>query len=130
MMADSDSGMVMENKDESPKAPDKKKTKYDVIIIGAGPAGYTAGIYCSRARHDTLILSGILPGGQLVNTTDVENYPGFADAIQGPWLMDQMKAQAENVGTEMIMDHIVDVDLSQRHSKLRVNLEPTTISTF
>ena len=76
---------------------DKKKTKFDVIIIGAGPAGYTAGIYSSRARHDTLILSGILPGGQLVNTTDVENYPGFENGIMGPDLMINIRKQTERM---------------------------------
>ena len=74
---------------------DSKKTKFDVIIIGAGPAGYTAGIYTARARRDTLILSGILPGGQLVNTTDVENYPGFENGIMGPDLMIIMRKQTE-----------------------------------
>ena len=80
MAADS-GATVFEKREESPKIPEKKKTKFDVIIIGAGPSGYTAGIYCSRAGYDTLILSGILPGGQLVNTTEVENYPGFEKRI-------------------------------------------------
>ncbi|MFB5613252.1 MAG: NAD(P)/FAD-dependent oxidoreductase, partial [Nitrosarchaeum sp.] len=87
MMAADSSATIQENKDESPKMPEKKKTKFDIVIIGAGPSGYTAGIYCSRAGYDTLILSGILPGGQLVNTTEVENYPGFEKGIMGPDLM-------------------------------------------
>ena len=101
-----------------PKKPDKKKTKYDVIIIGAGPAGYTAGIYCARARHDTLILSGILPGGQLVNTTDVENYPGFAEAILGPDLMIVMRKQTEKMGTTIIDDEVVNVDFRRKPFKV------------
>ena len=75
---------------------------YDVIVIGAGPAGYTAGIYCSRARHDTVIISGLLPGGQLMNTTDVENYPGFDEGIMGPDLMQTMRKQTERMGTKII----------------------------
>ena len=71
----------------------EQKTKYDIIVIGAGPAGYTAGIYSSRARRDTLLISGILPGGQLMNTTDVENYPGFDEGIMGPDLMITMRKQ-------------------------------------
>jgi len=94
------------------------KTKFDVIIIGAGPAGYTAGIYCSRARHDTLILSGILPGGQLVNTTDVENYPGFEKGIMGPDLMIEMRKQTERIGTTIIDDEVVSVDFSQKPFKV------------
>jgi thioredoxin reductase (NADPH) len=85
-----------------------------VLIIGSGPAGYTAAIYAARANLKPLMVMGMEPGGQLGITTDVENYPGFAEVIQGPWLMEQMKAQAEHVGTEMIHDLIVDVDLSQR----------------
>ena len=90
-----------------------------VIIIGAGPAGYTAGIYAARAMLKPLLIEGIQPGGQMTITTDVENYPGFADVIQGPWLMDQMRAQAEHVGTEMVADMITEVDLKQRPFRLK-----------
>lgn len=85
-----------------------------VLIIGAGPAGYTAAIYAARANLSPIQVLGMQPGGQLMITTDVENYPGFADVIQGPWLMEQMKAQAEHVGTKMVHDVITDVDFSQR----------------
>ena len=85
-----------------------------VIIVGSGPAGYTAAIYAARAMLEPVLISGITVGGQLTVTTDVENYPGFADVIQGPWLMEQMRAQAEHVGTRMIADHIMSVDLSRR----------------
>jgi thioredoxin reductase (NADPH) len=84
------------------------------IIIGSGPAGYTAAIYAARAMLEPVLISGITVGGQLTTTTDVENYPGFADIIQGPWLMEQMKAQAEHVGTRFVSDHIMSVDLSRR----------------
>jgi thioredoxin reductase (NADPH) len=86
----------------------------NTIIIGAGPAGYTAAIYAARANLKPLLLQGREPGGQLMITTDVENYPGYADTIQGPWLMDQMQKQAAHVGTEMLNEHVTDVDLSQR----------------
>lgn len=89
-----------------------------VLILGSGPAGYTAAIYAARAMLKPVLIQGIQPGGQLTITTDVENYPGFAEAIQGPWLMDQMKAQAEHVGTEIIMDHILEVDLKRRPYRL------------
>jgi thioredoxin reductase (NADPH) len=85
-----------------------------VLIIGSGPAGYTAAIYAARANLSPAIVAGLQPGGQMTITTDVENYPGFADVIQGPWLMEQMQKQAEHVGTEMIYDIITDVDFTQR----------------
>ncbi len=85
-----------------------------VLILGSGPAGYTAAIYAARANLEPILVQGLQPGGQMSITTDVENFPGFAEAIQGPWLMEQMKAQAENVGTAMHFDTVVEVDLSRR----------------
>src|SRR5262249_27314804 len=85
-----------------------------VLIIGAGPAGYTAAIYAARANLHPILLSGLQAGGQLMITTDVENYPGFAEVIQGPWLMEQMQHQAQHVGTRIIGDEAVSIDLSRR----------------
>jgi len=89
-----------------------------VVIIGSGPAGYTAAIYASRAMLEPILIQGIQPGGQLTITTDVENYPGFADVIQGPWLMEQMRLQAAHVGTNIVADHVTKVDLSRRPFRL------------
>ena len=85
-----------------------------VLILGSGPAGYTAAIYAARANLKPILVQGLQPGGQLTITTDVENYPGFADPVQGPWLMEQMQKQAEHVGTQLILDTIVSCDLSRR----------------
>ena len=85
-----------------------------VVIIGSGPAGYTAAVYAARAMLQPVLIQGIQPGGQLTITTDVENYPGFAEVIQGPWLMEQMQKQAEHVGTTLVPDHVSRVDLSRR----------------
>ena len=95
-----------------------KITHAKVVIIGSGPAGYTAAIYAARAMLEPILIQGIQPGGQLTITTDVENYPGFADVIQGPWLMEQMQKQAEHVGTRIVTDHVSKVDLAQRPFRL------------
>ena len=94
---------------------DNKSPKHTkVLILGSGPAGYTAAIYAARAMLKPILVHGSQPGGQLTTTTDVENYPGYSKVIQGPWLMDEMKQQAEAVGTEMIQDHISKVDLTKK----------------
>ena len=100
-------------------SPDPRTVR--VAIIGSGPAGYTAAIYAARALLKPVLISGMEPGGQLTITTDVENYPGFADVIQGPWLMDQMKAQAEHVGTEFINDLVVKAELGERPFRLTLD---------
>src|ERR1700745_3926101 len=95
-----------------------KITHAKVVIVGSGRAGYTAAIYGARAMLQPILIQGIQPGGQLTITTDVENYPGFADVIQGPWLMQQMQAQAEHVGTRLVTDHVNKVDLTHRPFRL------------
>ncbi|MEE3295358.1 MAG: thioredoxin-disulfide reductase [Pseudomonadota bacterium] len=96
----------------------QEKKHSRLIILGSGPAGYTAAIYASRAMLKPTLLTGIEPGGQMTITTDVENYPGFSDIIQGPWLMEQMKEQAANVGTDVVFDTIVKVNLSDKPFEL------------
>jgi thioredoxin reductase (NADPH) len=95
-----------------------KVTHAKLVIIGSGPAGCTAAIYAARAMVEPIMIRGIQPGGQLTITTDVENYPGFAETVQGPWLMVQMEKQAEHVGTRLVADHVTRVDLSQRPFRL------------
>jgi thioredoxin reductase (NADPH) len=95
-----------------------RTTHTKLVIIGSGPAGCTAAIYAARAMVEPVMIRGIQPGGQLTITTDVENYPGFADVIQGPWLMEQMEKQAEHVGTRLVTDHVVQLDLKQRPFRL------------
>ena len=91
------------------------------LIVGSGPAGYTAAVYAARALLNPVLIQGLQPGGQLTITTDVENYPGFAEVIQGPWLMDQMQAQAEHVGTEIVNDIVTSADLSARPFRLETD---------
>ncbi|SFH01561.1 thioredoxin-disulfide reductase [Methylobacterium gossipiicola] len=96
-------------------------THSKLVIVGSGPAGYTAAIYAARAMVEPLMISGFQPGGQLMITTDVENYPGFAEAIQGPWLMEQMRAQAEHVGTRIVSEYITKADLQVRPFRLEAD---------
>src|SRR5580693_703909 len=96
----------------SESAAEPRRTR--CLIVGSGPAGYTAAVYAARALLQPVLIAGLTPGGQLTITTDVENYPGFAEVIQGPWLMEQMKAQAEAVGAEMVNDIVTSADLSRR----------------
>jgi thioredoxin reductase (NADPH) len=102
--------------DRSEPHPDTRTVR--CLIVGSGPAGYTAAVYAARALLHPVLIQGIQPGGQLTITTDVENYPGYAEVIQGPWLMDQMKAQAEHVGTEIVNDIVLTADLSRRPFRL------------
>src|ERR1043165_1898210 len=90
-----------------------------IVIIGSGPAGYSAAIYAARAMRKPMLIAGLQPGGQLTITTDVENYPGFADVIQGPWLMEQMQKQAEHVGTRIVTDYVTKAELSHRPFRLQ-----------
>ncbi len=99
-----------------------------VVIIGSGPAGYTAAIYAARAMLEPVLIQGIQPGGQLTITTDVENYPGFADVIQGPWLMEQMEKQATHVGTKIVTDLVNSLDVSQRPFRLTCDSGDTYIA--
>ena len=113
--------MQAEIRSETKKSETKKR--FDVIIIGAGPAGYTAAIYASRAKREVLVISGNLPGGQLMLTTEVENYPGFSEGIMGPELMTTMRKQAERIGTTIIDDEVVNVDFKHKPFKILTNSE-------
>jgi len=104
------------------------KTQAKVVIIGSGPAGYTAAIYAARAMLDPILIQGVQPGGQLTITTDVENYPGFADVIQGPWLMEQMERQAAHVGTKFVADHVNKVDLARRPFRIECDSGDTYLA--
>ena len=105
-----------------------KTTHAKVVIIGSGPAGYTAAIYAARAMLEPVLIQGFQPGGQLTITTDVENYPGYADVIQGPWLMEQMHKQAEHVGTKLVTDHVNTIDMSSRPFRLSTDSGDTYIA--
>src|SRR3954469_4354887 len=115
-----------------PRLPQESRsmatTHAKLVIIGSGPAGYTAAIYAARAMLQPILIQGIQPGGQLTITTDVENYPGFADVIQGPWLMEQMQKQAEHAGPRIITDHINELALTQRPFRLTCDSGETIIA--
>ena len=114
-------------KADSQSGPTSAPNHARLLIIGSGPAGYTAAIYAARAMLEPVMIAGLQPGGQMTITTDVENYPGFAETIQGPWLMEQMKLQAENIGTNIVADTVTDVDLSARPFRLTLDAgEPWT----
>ena len=102
-------------------SPTPKSTHEKVVIIGAGAAGLTAAIYAARTNLSPVLIAGLQPGGQLTITTDVENYPGFADVVQGPWLMEQMQAQAENVGTRVVYDLVTELDSSARPFRMKLD---------
>jgi thioredoxin reductase (NADPH) len=102
----------------SSMSAEEKRLHARVVVLGSGPAGYTAAIYTARAMLEPVVIAGFDQGGQLMITTDVENYPGFAEPIQGPWLMDQMRAQAEHVGAKLVSDHIVEARLGKRPFEL------------
>ena len=101
-----------------PTSKNAKVVRARLVIVGSGPAGYTAAIYAARAMLDPILIQGITPGGQLTITTDVENYPGYAEVIQGPWLMEQMQKQAAHVGTKLVADHVNKLDLARRPFRL------------
>ena len=101
-----------------PTSKNAKVVRAKLVIVGSGPAGYTAAIYAARAMLDPILIQGITPGGQLTITTDVENYPGYAEVIQGPWLMEQMQKQAAHVGTKLVADHVNKLDLARRPLRL------------
>src|SRR5579862_5777349 len=114
--------------ESSPNPSEGEPRRTRCLIVGSGPAGYTAAIYAARAMLEPVLIAGLTPGGQLTITTDVENYPGYAEAIQGPWLMDQMRSQAEHVGCEVIGDIAVSADVSHRPFAVRCDSGQTWLA--